>query len=53
MFECVSYYQPNNEYFYKVKKSFIDFTVEYTKINGSVECGRIFTKILNPLAFKL
>lgn len=43
----------NNEYFYKVKKSFIDFTVEYTKINGSVECGRIFTKILNPLAFKL
>ena len=30
-----------------------DFTIEYTKINGNVECARIFAKILNPIAFKL
>lgn len=36
-----------------VKKSFEDFTIQYTKINGKVECGRIFAKILNSLAYKL
>ncbi|PVX40488.1 hypothetical protein C8D76_10357 [Pasteurella langaaensis DSM 22999] len=39
--------------FYQIKKYFSDFTIKYTKINGGTECGRIFTKILNPLAFKL
>lgn len=34
-----------------VKKAFSDFTMKYTKINGEVECNRIFTKVLNPLAF--
>ncbi|WP_435938475.1 hypothetical protein ACSF85_07115 [Moraxella bovoculi] len=43
----------DNQSFYKVKKGFTDFTIEYTKINGMKECGRIFTKVLNPLAFKL
>lgn len=38
--------------FKKLKDSFINFTIEHTPINQSVECGRIFTKILNPLAFK-
>lgn len=40
-------------HFKKLKKAFIDFTIANTPINQSVECGRIFTKILNPLAFSL
>lgn len=36
-----------------VRKDFIDFTIENTAINKEIECGRIFTKIINPLAFKL
>lgn len=39
--------------FRQVKKSFTDFTIQFTRINGAVECWRIFTKVLNPLAFKL
>ena len=35
----------------KVKKVFSDFTIQYTKINGVVECNRIFIKVLNPLAY--
>ena len=35
-----------------VKKEFGLFTKKYTKINGDLECGRIFTKVLNPLAFE-
>ncbi len=34
-----------------VKKAFSDFTIKYTKINGYVECNRIFIKVLNPLAY--
>jgi len=49
------------EYFFRVqdKNSFKDmkdgytqFTINNTPINGATECGRIFTKILNPLASK-
>ena len=49
------------EYYFKLqdKNSFKDmkdgytkFTIQNTPINGAVECGRIFTKILNPLACK-
>lgn len=36
-----------------VRQDFIDFTIENTAINKETECGRIFTKIINPLAFKL
>lgn len=36
-----------------LKETFINFTIANTPINQSVECGRIFTKILNPLAFSL
>lgn len=39
--------------FHNLKNRFINFTTTCTDINTSVECGRIFTKILNPLAFKL
>ena len=36
----------------KLKKAFVDFTIKNTEINGAVECGRIFAKIVNPLACK-
>lgn len=36
-----------------LRDEFIRFTIRYTKINRQTECGRIFTKVINPLAFKL
>ncbi len=42
--------QNDNGYAY-VKSAFTDFTINNTPINGKTECGRIFTKIINPLAF--
>lgn len=44
-------YQLPTAYSY-LKNVFSAFTIEYTPINTEVECGRIFTKVLNPLAFK-
>ncbi len=35
----------------RLKDSFSGFTIQYTKINGETECGRIFTKVINPLAY--
>lgn len=35
-----------------VKARFENFTIANTPINGKTECRRIFTKIVNPLAFK-
>lgn len=34
-----------------VKETFSSFIIKYTKINGNVECNRIFIKVLNPLAY--
>ncbi|HHW7449493.1 hypothetical protein NM952_01980 [Pasteurella multocida subsp. multocida] len=45
--------QQTTDSFRQVKNAFTEFTKKYTKINGNYECGRIVTKILNPLAFKL
>lgn len=42
---------PTEERFNAVRKAFFDFTIQYTKINKPLECGRIFTKVLNPLAY--
>ena len=42
---------PNVNNFSKLKSVFEKFTIKYTSINTEVECRRIFTKILNPLAF--
>ena len=42
---------PTEERFKAVRKAFFDFTIQYTKINKHLECGRIFTKVLNPLAY--
>ena len=42
---------PNNNTYEEMKHEFGRFTVFNTPINGIVECNRIFTKVLNPLAF--
>ncbi|MFQ0972053.1 restriction endonuclease [Gilliamella sp. ESL0232] len=42
----------NKESYQQLKDTFTSFTIDNTPINGSIECGRIFTKIINPLAFK-
>ena len=38
--------------FKELKDIYTSFTIAYTPINGATECGRIFTKVLNPLACK-
>lgn len=38
--------------FHSLKDGYTQFTINNTPINGATECGRIFTKILNPLACK-
>jgi len=42
--------QDKNSY-EKVKFGFRDFTIEYTPINNETEVFRIFTKVINPLAY--
>lgn len=34
-----------------LKEAFSNFTIANTEINTTVECGRIFAKVLNPLSF--
>ncbi|MBZ7932662.1 restriction endonuclease [Campylobacter sp. RM10543] len=55
LYDCflIFFQNQNKNSFKKLKDIFIDFTIRYTPINQSIECGRIFTKILNPLAFEL
>lgn len=38
--------------FKELKDAYTLFTIANTPINGATECGRIFTKVLNPLACK-
>ena len=38
--------------FKELKDAYTNFTIQNTPINGATECGRIFTKVLNPLACK-
>lgn len=38
--------------FKELKDVYTNFTINNTPINGVTECGRIFTKVLNPLACK-
>lgn len=42
---------PNKISFNEMKKTFINFTIQYTDINKVTEPRRIFTKIVNPLAY--
>ena len=42
---------PTNEIFHRMKSRFSSFTIANTPINTEVECNRIFTKVINPIAF--
>ena len=37
--------------FAKLKRGYAKFIIRYTPINGEAECARIFTKVINILAF--
>ena len=41
----------DKESYVLLKNAFSNFTISNTEINTMVECGRIFAKVLNPLAF--
>jgi len=43
--------KPNKENFKKMKTEFAKGIIESTPINGTLECNRIFTKVLNPMSF--
>lgn len=51
MFEYFFRLQDKNS-FKELKDAYTSFTIQNTPINGATECGRIFTKVLNPLACK-
>ncbi len=51
LFECFFRLQDKNS-FKDLKDGYTQFTIQNTPINGATECGRIFTKVLNPLACK-
>lgn len=42
---------PSSKTYTEVRNAFFAFTRAYTKISKRRECGRIFTKVLNPLAY--
>ena len=42
---------PNSQTYNRLRNAYFSFTKKYTNINGDLECGRIFTKVLNPIAF--
>ncbi len=44
--------EQDKDSFKDLKDAYTNFTIEHTPINGATECGRIFTKVLNPLACK-
>lgn len=50
-FERFFTYQ-NPDTYQELRDVFIRFTIANTPINKPLECGRIFTKVLNPLACK-
>ena len=41
----------NKRAYSDLKDGFTDFIIANTRINGAVECHRIFIKVLNPLAY--
>ncbi len=55
LYDSFDYFFDNQtkESYKKLRDDFIEFTINNTNINGTTECGRIFTKVINPLAFKL
>lgn len=49
---CSYFNNQDKSHFNLMKQEFIDFYHEYTRIKKEYEPKRIFTKVLNPLAFK-
>lgn len=46
------FFEVQDKYTYKeLKDKFVQFTIDNTLIRGKTECGRIFTKVINPLAY--
>lgn len=45
------FYVQTDDAYNSVRNSFFRFTQHNTPINGDTECGRIFTKVINVLAF--
>ena len=48
---CYFLNNQDEENYNSVKTTFEDFVIKNTKINNRTECRRIFTKVINPLAF--
>lgn len=47
-----AFFEVQNKRMYEnIKRRFSDFLIENTNINTETECNRIFTKVLNPLAY--
>jgi len=46
------FYCQDNDSFHSLKKEYTQFIIDNTPINGATEARRIFTKVLNPLAFR-
>lgn len=42
----------NKDAYDDVKLAYSNFIIENTPINGQLECGRIFAKVINPLAYE-
>ncbi len=42
---------PNKDNYDEMKEKFALYMIENTKSNKSLECNRIFTKVINPIAF--
>lgn len=42
----------DKETYKRLKDKFVKFTIDNTPIQGEVECGRIFAKVINPLAYE-
>lgn len=51
LFEAFFRFQTKESYA-DMKQGYSNFILQYTKINGVVECNRIFIKVLNPLAYR-
>lgn len=46
------FYEQSSLAYNRLKTNFVKFTIDNTPINGATEVRRIFTKVLNPLAYK-
>jgi hypothetical protein len=42
----------NKDTYNEVKAAYSNFIIKNTPINGQIECGHIFTKVINHLAYE-